>query len=134
METKNTKIYMRVDTQNIQPGKEEDYVEFKDDRKNPEFKKDPKNFVSEINPAKKVFWYGEPKSQKQDTIEILDIKKKDGNPEFLKSQGKDPSHNGAYMADVIDSMEKGEEGYDVIFKIKNKEGQFKVDPKLLMKI
>ena len=133
MGTQDTKIYMRVDTKEIQQGNEEEHVEFKDDRKNPDFKKDPKNFVSEINPGQKVFWFGQPKDQMQSTIKIVEIKKKDGDPEFLKSQGKDPSHNGAYMAQVIDSMEKGEEGYDVIFEIKNKEGQFKVDPKLIMK-
>ena len=133
MEAKDTRIYMRVDTEKIEPKKEDKFVEFRDDRKNPDFKKDTENFLSIINPGQKVFWIGEPKNRMQDTIEIVDIRKKKGNPEFLKNLGKDPSRNGVFMAEVKDALEKGEEGYDVIFKIKGKEEQFTVDPKLIMK-
>ena len=135
MEAKDTKIYMIVDTEKIKVGNENQHVEFKDDRKNKDPKNDPKNFVSIINPGKKVFWFGESKDQPQNTIEIIDIQRKDPKqPEFLKTQGNDPSHKGAYMGQVIDDGKNEEESsYNVLFNIKNKDGQFKVDPKLLMK-
>lgn len=136
MEAKDTRIYMIVDTENINQGNEDKHVEFKDDRDNKNPVKDPRNFTSVINPRKKVFWFGEPKDQQQDTIEIKGIQRKDSNdPEFLKNNGTDPSHRGAYMADVAEGFKDGEESsYNVLFEIKGRKGQYSVDPKLLMKV
>lgn len=135
METKDTRIYMIVDTKNILPGNEEEHVEFKDDRNNKNPQKDPRNFTSVINPRKKVFWFGEPKDQPQDTIEIKGIQSKDSTPEFLEDKGPDPSGRGAYMAKVKTGFKDEEESkYNVIFEIKGRKGQYTVDPKLLMKV
>ena len=135
MEAKDTKIYMIVDTENITSGNVEDHVEFRDDRTNPNPKKDPRNFTSVINPRYKVFWFGEPKDQPQNTIEIIGIERKSENdPEFLKNNGSAPSHRGAYMAEVKEGFKNDEESdYNLIFNIKGRDGQFTVDPKLLMK-
>ncbi len=133
MGAKNTKIYMIVDTVNIKPGKADDFVEFKDNRKNPHPVKDPANFTSEINAGEKVFWFGDPKKEAKDTIEIVQIeKKKTDEPNFLKEVGKDPSHKGAFMARVIDKYEEGEESYFIKFRIKGHQSDYKVDPKLVM--
>ncbi|NJY62741.1 hypothetical protein HC174_08220 [Salinimicrobium sp. CDJ15-81-2] len=136
MEAKDTRIYMIVDTEKIRSGKEEECVEFKDDRKNPNPHNDPRKFNSVINPRKKVFWYGEPKARPQDTVDIVDIERKGANdPDFLKTKGNDPSRRGAYMGQVIDEGKDGEvSSYNVIFEIKDKKGQYRVDPKLTMEI
>lgn len=133
MEAKDTKIYMIVDTKKIQPGRVDDYVEFKDNRNNPNPKKDPANFTSEISAGKKVFWFGEPKEQSQDTIEITGIvRKKKDEPDFLKDLGDDPDHRGAYMAQVIEEYTGGRESYSIRFRIKGHEAEYEVDPKLEM--
>lgn len=132
METKNTKIYMIVDTKDIQPGKVDDYVRFKDNRGNSEPRKDPKNFTSEISAGKKVLWFGEPESEARDTIEITAIKRKEGGPELVKNIGKDPSHSGAFTAQVIDKYTEGLESYSISFRIKGHKSEYEVDPKLKM--
>ncbi len=133
MEAKDTKIYMIVDTEKIQPGKADEYVEFKDNRANPAPKKDPENFTSQINAGKKVFWFGSPKDVSKDTIEITEIaKKKKDEPIFLKEIGNDPDHRGAFMANVIDDYHKGLESYLIKFRIKGHKSEYEVDPKLEM--
>lgn len=132
MEAQNTKIYMIVDTKEIKPGKVDKYVKFKDDRKNKIPKGDPANFTSEIDAGKMVFWFGEPESQSADTIEITDIKRKDGAPELVKDIGRDPSHSGAFKARVIDEYTQGREDYSITFRIKGHKSEYEVDPKLEM--
>lgn len=135
MGAKDTKVYMIVDTKKIDVNNVEQHVEFKDNRKNPNPSKDPVNFVSQIDAGQKVFWFGEPKQEAQDTIEIIEIERKgQDEPEFLESKSKDPAHRGAFMAKVINDYQKGTESYKIIFRIKGRTDQFKVDPKLEMKI
>ena len=133
MEAKPTKIYMTVDTKKINSENVHDCVEFKDDRGNSKPTKDSKNFVSLINAGQKVFWYGEPKEVKKDTIKILEIERKSKDePEFLETKGRDEGQSGAYKASVINAYTEGLESYNITFKIKDKEGDFTVDPKLQM--
>ncbi|MDX1601578.1 MAG: hypothetical protein R3209_00795 [Salinimicrobium sediminis] len=135
MEAKDTRIYMIVDTEKIKPGNEDECVELKDDRDNRNPRKDPENFLSVVNPHKNVFWFGQPKDRPQDTIGIIGIENKSGSEHnFLKDKRNDPSDRGAYMAEVKTGFEDGmESSYNIIFEIKGRNGQFTVDPKLMMK-
>ena len=133
METKNTKIYMIVDTRNIQPGRVDDFVEFKDNRKNRQPKKDPANFTSEIDAGEKVFWFGEAKEEASDSIEITGVSKKSSkDPDLIKDIGQDQSHPGVFKAQVVDEYIKGSEGYSISFRIKGHKVEYEVDPKLEM--
>lgn len=132
MEAKDTKIYMIVNTTEIQPGKIDEYVEFKDNRSNPNPQKDPVNFTSEISSGKKVFWFGEPKEEQRDTIEITGVKRKNNGPELIKDIGQDPGHRGVYMAQVVSDYIEGLEGYSITFRIKDHQTEYEIDPKLRM--
>lgn len=132
MEAKNTKIYMIVDTKHIKPGKEDEYVKFKDNRRNKDPKGDPVNFTSEIDPGAKVFWFGEPENEERDTIEITGIKQKGAGPVLIDDIGKDPQHRGAYMAQVVEDYTIGLESYSITFRIKDHKAEYEVDPKLVM--
>lgn len=128
MGAKNTKIYMIVDTKNIQPGSVDKFIEFKDNRKNPTPKPDPVNFTSEIDAGEKVFWYGEPK----ESIEITGVKRKNNGPQLIQDIGQDPSHLGVYKAQVVDHYTEGLDSYSVTFRIKGHKAEYEVDPKLVM--
>ena len=133
MAAENTKIYMIVDTKGIQPGRVDDYVEFKDNRKNPTPKPDPVNFTSEIDAGEKVFWFGEAKDEASDTIEITGVTKKSSkDPDLIKDIGKDKSHPGVFKAQVVENYIKGSEGYSITFRIKGHKAEYEVDPKLEM--
>ena len=132
METKNTKIYMIVDTKSIQPGRVDDFVEFKDNRSNPNPKRDPENFTSQINAGEKVMWFGEPKEENREVIEITSVKRKGEGPKLVKDFGNDPQHPGAYMARVVDEYIRGEESYSISFRIRGHKAEYEVDPKLEM--
>ncbi len=132
MEAQNTKIYMIVDTTKIQPGRIDEFVEFKDNRKNPNPQKNPVEFTSEINAGQKVFWFGEPKEAPRDTIEITEVKRKEDGPKLIKDIGNDPGHRGAFTAQVVDEYLEGRESYSIKFRIKGHATEYEVDPKLEM--
>ncbi|MHA6281061.1 hypothetical protein ACXYMT_12850 [Salinimicrobium sp. CAU 1759] len=132
MGAENTKIYMIVDTKEIQPGNVDKNVRFKDNRGNKEPQGDPVNFTSDVNAGQKVFWFGQPEDEQRDTIEITGVKRKNGGPKLLKDIGKDPAHSGAYMARVVDDYIEGLESYSISFRIKDHKAEYEVDPKIRM--
>ncbi len=130
---KDTEITMIVDTKKINEHNVDQHVKFKDNRKNKNPSGDPANFTSEVNKGKHVFWYGEPEDEINDSIQITSItKKKQNDPEFLETKGKDPGHNGGYRARVKDEYIEGEESYFLEFTINNSGTVYQVDPKMVM--
>ncbi|WP_324721031.1 hypothetical protein [Salinimicrobium sp. HB62] len=132
MAAENTRIYMIVNTKEIQPGSVDKHVKFKDNRGNKEPQGDPVNFTSEVSAGKKVFWLGEPKDEQRDTIEITGVKRKGDGPRLLQDIGSDPSHRGSYTAQVVDEYIEGLESYSLTFRIKGHKVEYEVDPKIRM--
>lgn len=134
---KDTVIYVTVDTKNISEGDVDQHVEFSDDRNDPEQEPGkPQDYVSTINPGKKVYWRGVAKDPKSgDTIEITEVETKntDGEWKLLVSVGPEQGNSKAREGRIKGKFIKGQESYSVKFRINEGSGnEYMVDPKLQM--
>lgn len=132
---KDTRITMTVDTKKINDGNVAENVFFSDDRDDPPQKPGkPEEYVSTVNKGKNVSWVPKAKDDRGgDTVEIVEINVKEGKGNWKLLEDKPHRGNsGETVAKVRGQSIDGEDAYYVKFRIKGREHDFIVDPKLKM--
>lgn len=136
-EKRHTHVLLTVDTGRINDKNIESCVMFTDDRKESGEKPGkPQDFISSVDRNMKIYWTGKAQDDTSgDVVEITRVSRKalGGGSEILERTFRDRNQNGRVIGQIKDRDVKGEELYDVEFRINNDDlKEFTVDPKLRM--
>ena len=138
--SKDTYVYMIVDTVKINQSNKDTMVEFSDNRNDPpsSFKDNPAKFVSKVDKGKKIIWRGNVKDPDNlghfVDIKQIPIKEKVPNSQILKDPiYTDNIKKGIVVGKVKDNdVNAGEiELYNITFQVNDK-NSYTIDPQMRM--
>lgn len=134
---KETTIYVRVNTRQINDNNLKNSVKFSDDRTNTQpWEGEPKDFISEVSKGGQVIWEGLAQDNSTgDTVEITEIISKDtpAKGKILAGTEDVPGRRDKKLGRIKNETSNEEEPYSVKFRINGGTGkEYVIDPKLRM--
>lgn len=139
-ELKDTYVYLIIDTDNINKGNINDYVEFSDNRCDTPsyFGNNHDEFVSMVDKGKKIIWIGivkDPEENRYHSVAItqISIKKESEHQILVAATYEDKIKKGIVVGEVKETgVYKGNtEDYNITFLVNGKDS-YTIDPKMQM--
>ena len=131
---KNTKIILKVDTDNVREWRTRRFVSIEDSNGNSEPIGGKINqFTTEIDSTSTITWVGESLTNKNHQVDIVRVWRKTFRGRKLLKIEDVGGVDGQVTANAIDKYLEGRFAYRVRFKVSNKNRSYGVDPRLKLR-